>query len=64
MEYMDGGSLDLIMKKAGRIPEPMISTITCAVSQTFIININTEEKRKTRSRGWVKFYRDNVYFSN
>ncbi|KYN41466.1 Dual specificity mitogen-activated protein kinase kinase dSOR1 [Trachymyrmex septentrionalis] len=31
MEYMDGGSLDLIMKKAGRIPESMISTITCAV---------------------------------
>ncbi|KAL6252046.1 hypothetical protein P5V15_002174 [Pogonomyrmex californicus] len=31
MEYMDGGSLDLIMKKAGRIPEAMISTITCAV---------------------------------
>jgi len=44
MEYMDGGSLDLIMKKAGRIPESMISTITCAVSQTFII-INKEEKR-------------------
>lgn len=35
MEYMDGGSLDLIMKKAGRIPESMISTITCAVSQIF-----------------------------
>ncbi|XP_011874817.1 PREDICTED: dual specificity mitogen-activated protein kinase kinase dSOR1 [Vollenhovia emeryi] len=31
MEYMDGGSLDLIMKRAGRIPESMISTITCAV---------------------------------
>ncbi|XP_071572311.1 dual specificity mitogen-activated protein kinase kinase 1 [Temnothorax nylanderi] len=31
MEYMDGGSLDQIMKRAGRIPESMISTITCAV---------------------------------
>lgn len=32
MEYMDGGSLDLILKKAGRIPEPILSTITLAVS--------------------------------
>jgi hypothetical protein len=32
MEYMDGGSLDLILKKAGRIPEPMLGTVTCAVS--------------------------------
>lgn len=32
MEYMDGGSLDLILKKAGRIPEPILSTITSAVS--------------------------------
>lgn len=24
MEYMDGGSLDLILKKAGRIPEDML----------------------------------------
>ncbi|XP_012215684.1 dual specificity mitogen-activated protein kinase kinase dSOR1 [Linepithema humile] len=31
MEYMDGGSLDLILKKAGRIPEPILGTITCAV---------------------------------
>lgn len=31
MEYMDGGSLDLILKKAGRIPEPILSTITSAV---------------------------------
>ncbi|XP_019699994.1 dual specificity mitogen-activated protein kinase kinase dSOR1 isoform X2 [Harpegnathos saltator] len=31
MEYMDGGSLDLILKKAGRIPEPILSTITFAV---------------------------------
>lgn len=32
MEYMDGGSLDLILKKAGRIPEAMLGTVTCAVS--------------------------------
>ncbi|KAK0180933.1 hypothetical protein PV327_003262 [Microctonus hyperodae] len=31
MEYMDGGSLDLILKKAGRIPEPILGTITSAV---------------------------------
>lgn len=48
MEYMDGGSLDLIMKKAGRIPESMISTITCAVSWIFfIIHVNKAEKRKS-----------------
>lgn len=29
---MDGGSLDLILKKAGRIPEAMLGTVTCAVS--------------------------------
>ncbi|XP_013381692.1 dual specificity mitogen-activated protein kinase kinase 1 isoform X2 [Lingula anatina] len=31
MEYMDGGSLDLILKKAGRIPEPILGKITIAV---------------------------------
>ena len=31
MEYMDGGSLDLILKKAGRIPEPFLGKITTAV---------------------------------
>ncbi|XP_026463590.1 dual specificity mitogen-activated protein kinase kinase dSOR1 [Ctenocephalides felis] len=31
MEYMDGGSLDLILKKAGRIPEDMLGVITSAV---------------------------------
>lgn len=31
MEYMDGGSLDLILKKAGRIPEPILGKITLAV---------------------------------
>lgn len=31
MEYMDGGSLDLILKRAGRIPEPILGKITDAV---------------------------------
>lgn len=31
MEYMDGGSLDLILKKAGRIPEQILGKITSAV---------------------------------
>lgn len=31
IEYMDGGSLDLILKKAGRIPEPYLGKITDAV---------------------------------
>lgn len=31
MEYMDCGSLDLVLKKAGRIPEPIISKITFGV---------------------------------
>ena len=32
MEYMDGGSLDLILKKTGKIPEPYSRKITYAVS--------------------------------
>ncbi|XP_014672551.1 PREDICTED: dual specificity mitogen-activated protein kinase kinase 1-like [Priapulus caudatus] len=31
MEYMDGGSLDLVLKKAGRIPEPILGKVTVAV---------------------------------
>lgn len=31
MEYMDGGSLDLILKRAGRIPESILGKITWAV---------------------------------
>lgn len=31
MEYMDAGSLDLILKKAGRIPENILKQITSAV---------------------------------
>jgi len=38
MEYMDGGSLDLILKKAGRIPEAILGTITSAVSETFVLS--------------------------
>lgn len=45
MEYMDGGSLDLILKKAGRIPESILGTITSAVSLIFITTIR-EKKRK------------------
>lgn len=36
MEYMDGGSLDLILQKT-RIPEPMLGTITAAVSKKTMI---------------------------
>ncbi|XP_055297520.1 dual specificity mitogen-activated protein kinase kinase dSOR1-like [Sitodiplosis mosellana] len=31
MEYMDGGSLDLILKRSGRIREPILGKITLAV---------------------------------
>ncbi|XP_064474410.1 dual specificity mitogen-activated protein kinase kinase 1-like isoform X1 [Ornithodoros turicata] len=31
MEYMDGGSLDLVLKKAGRIPEQILGKVTIAV---------------------------------
>ncbi|XP_022656451.1 dual specificity mitogen-activated protein kinase kinase 1-like [Varroa jacobsoni] len=31
MEYMDGGSLDLVLKKAGRIPENILGKVTIAV---------------------------------
>lgn len=44
MEYMDGGSLDLILKKAGRIPESILGTITSAVS-LILITIIREKKR-------------------
>ncbi|KAK2174983.1 hypothetical protein NP493_762g00028 [Ridgeia piscesae] len=36
MEYMDGGSLDLILKKAGRIPEPILGKISIAVLKGLI----------------------------
>ncbi|XP_037509212.1 dual specificity mitogen-activated protein kinase kinase 1-like [Rhipicephalus sanguineus] len=31
MEYMDGGSLDLVLKRAGRIPEKILGKVTIAV---------------------------------
>nr|CDS30004.1 mitogen activated protein kinase kinase [Hymenolepis microstoma]CDS30010.2 mitogen activated protein kinase kinase [Hymenolepis microstoma] len=31
MEYMDGGSLDIVLKHAGRMPEPIVSRILYAV---------------------------------
>lgn len=36
MEYMDGGSLDLILKKAGRIPEPVLGKINLSVLRGLI----------------------------
>ncbi|XP_060565757.1 dual specificity mitogen-activated protein kinase kinase 1-like isoform X1 [Ruditapes philippinarum] len=36
MEYMDGGSLDLILKKAGRIPEPILGKLTSSVLKGLI----------------------------
>ncbi|CAH1797528.1 unnamed protein product [Owenia fusiformis] len=36
MEYMDGGSLDLVLKKAGRIPEPILGKVTVAVLKGLI----------------------------
>lgn len=36
MTYMDGGSLDLILKKAGRLPEPIIGMISIAVMKGLI----------------------------
>lgn len=32
MEYMDGGSLDLVLRKVNRITEPILARITIAVS--------------------------------
>ena len=31
MEYMDGGSLDMVMKNAGRIPEKILGKIMISV---------------------------------
>ena len=42
MEYMDGGSLDLILKKAGRIPEPYLGKITTAVRE----NLKLQKKKR------------------
>lgn len=46
MEYMDGGSLDLILKKAGRIPENILGIITSAVSQNFIITVMNKRRKR------------------
>uniref|UniRef100_A0A1B0DMK6 mitogen-activated protein kinase kinase n=1 Tax=Phlebotomus papatasi TaxID=29031 RepID=A0A1B0DMK6_PHLPP len=40
MEYMDGGSLDLILKRAGRIPEAILAKITFAVLKGLLRNPN------------------------
>ena len=39
MEYMDGGSLDLVLKKMGKIPEPYARKITYAVRFEFAVKI-------------------------
>uniref|UniRef100_A0A1I8H384 mitogen-activated protein kinase kinase n=1 Tax=Macrostomum lignano TaxID=282301 RepID=A0A1I8H384_9PLAT len=43
MEYMNAGSLDLVLKQAGRLPEPIVSKITFSVLRGLIYlrqNIN------------------------
>lgn len=37
VSIQDGGSLDLILKKAGRIPEPILGTISFAVSMPVVV---------------------------
>lgn len=36
MEYMDGGSLDLVLRKVNRIAEPILAKITEAVMKLFL----------------------------
>lgn len=43
MEYMDGGSLDLVLKKTGKIPESYSRKITYAVSRPIIHDIETSK---------------------
>ncbi len=38
MEYMDGGSLDLVIKKNGRIPEKYLRKITYAVLRLVVLD--------------------------
>ena len=38
MEYMDGGSLDLVIKKAGKIGEKYLRKITYAVLRSLAAN--------------------------
>lgn len=54
MEYMDGGSLDLILKKGGRIPEPVLGMI----SNSVLKGLNyLREKLKIMHRGcWCCFW--------
>jgi hypothetical protein len=37
MEYMDGGSLDLILKKAGRIPEQYLGIKGIGIRKAFLL---------------------------
>ena len=47
MEYMDGGSLDLVLKKAGKIPEPYSRKIIYAVSSIFSYFCQILSQRRT-----------------
>jgi hypothetical protein len=51
----DGGSLDLILKKAGRIPEPILGKLTSSVStKNKKIRHYTPIQRKSRTK--IKMY--------
>ena len=39
MEYMDGGSLDLVLRKVNRIPENILGKITESVRMLFLFFI-------------------------
>ena len=45
MEYINGGSLDLVLKKMGKIPEKFSRKITYAVSKI----IQWDQRRHVRS---------------
>uniref|UniRef100_A0A1I8FMH5 mitogen-activated protein kinase kinase n=1 Tax=Macrostomum lignano TaxID=282301 RepID=A0A1I8FMH5_9PLAT len=48
MEYMNAGSLDLVLTKAGRLPEPIVAKISCSVLKGLIYlreNINCLHRR-------------------
>ena len=48
----DGGSLDLVLKKAGRIPESILGKVTIAVLK----GLNyLREKHQIMHRGWNLF---------
>ena len=40
MEYMDGGSLDLVLKQIDRIPEKILAKITSEVRHMSTVRVN------------------------